>query len=254
MKQKIITKFAFSKLCGVTASAMTKACKHALKGALVGNRIDLNSKTAKDYIKKKALQQTKKTEQNVNKKVHKKVKEKTGSSSGKVKTKKIISGKNAAKETKKKEAAKEALKNINDIEDPEIKEEDYSTIDIPEDIREFADWSLRKIIFHFGTDVRFLDFLKALKAIEEINEKQLKNAKTKGELVSRELIKVFVIDIFNACFIKMLSDGARTITTRTIAMVKAKRKQSDILDFVVDTIASFIKPAKVKAKRGLKNA
>jgi len=40
----------------------------------------------------------------------------------------------------------------------------------------------------YGTDIAFSDWLRAVKIIEDINEKRLKNEHTISELVSRQLI------------------------------------------------------------------
>lgn len=125
---------------------------------------------------------------------------------------------------------------------------------IPEDIRDFADMTLRELIHRFGTDVAFLDWLKATKSIEDINEKRLKNAATQGELVSRKLIKVGVIDPIESAHLKLLTDGAKTIALRVTAMHSAGRELADIENFVSDQISSFIRPMKAKIKRTLKNA
>jgi len=126
--------------------------------------------------------------------------------------------------------------------------------EVPEDIEAFADMTLRELIQRFGTDTAFVDWLKATKEIEYINEKRLKNAQTQGELVSRELVKVGIIEPIDAVHIKLLTDGAKTITRRVTAMHSAERDLDDIEKFVKDQITSFIRPVKAKVKRALKNA
>jgi len=131
---------------------------------------------------------------------------------------------------------------------------DTFQIDIPDDVRVFLDWTLRDLIDKFGTDIRFETWLKATASIETINEKRLKNAATRGELVSRDLVKVGVIDQVNAAHLKLLTDGARTIARRAAAMTGAGRTPDEIEKFVVDQIGSFIKPMKAKIIRALANA
>jgi len=126
--------------------------------------------------------------------------------------------------------------------------------DIPEDIRDFADMTLRELIQRFGTDVAFLDWLNATKRIEDINEKRLKNAATQGELVSRTLVKTGIIDPIEGAHLKLLTDGAKTIALRVTAMHSAGLQLPDIENFVSDQISSFIRPMKAKIKRSLKNA
>ena len=89
-------------------------------------------------------------------------------------------------------------------------------------------------------------------AIEDINEKRLKNAQTKGELVSRELVKLGVIDPIDAAHIKLLTDGAKTIARRVTAMHDAGRPLDDVEKFVKNQITSFIRPIKAKVARALK--
>lgn len=129
-----------------------------------------------------------------------------------------------------------------------------STLEIPEDIEAFVDFSLRELIEKFGTDARFVDWLKATKEIEMINEKRLKNAQTQGTLVSRELMKVGVIEPIDAAHIKLLTDGAKTIARRATAMHDAGRELDEIENFVKDQITSFIRPVKTKVKRALADA
>ena len=126
--------------------------------------------------------------------------------------------------------------------------------EVPEDIEAFADMTLRELIQRFGTDTAFVDWLKATKEIEYINEKRLKNAQTQGELVSRELVKIGIIEPIDAAHIKLLTDGAKTITRRVTAMHSAERELDDIEKFVKDQITSFIRPLKAKVKRALANA
>jgi hypothetical protein len=126
--------------------------------------------------------------------------------------------------------------------------------DIPDDILAFIDMTLRELIQRYGTDVAFIDWLKSAKLIEDINEKRLKNAVTQGDLVSRDLIKIGVIDPINAAHIKLLTDGAKTIARRVTAMHGAGRSIEDCEKFVADQMTSFIRPIKSKVARALKNA
>lgn len=127
-------------------------------------------------------------------------------------------------------------------------------LEIPEDIRAFAEMSLRELVTRFGTDTRFCDWLKATKSIEDINEKRLKNAVSRGELVSRDLMKVGVIEPIDAAHRKLLTDGAKTIARRLTAMHDAGRSLEDCEEFVIDQISSFIRPVKSKVARALRNA
>jgi len=135
----------------------------------------------------------------------------------------------------------------------EAVDQDDQIYAVPDDIQAFADMTLRELIEKFGTDLRFLDWLKATKAIEDINEKRLKNAETKGELVGRQLVKHGILDPIESAHIKLLTDGSKTIARRAAAMSGAGRDMEDIEKFVADQITSFLRPMKAKIARTLKN-
>ena len=151
----------------------------------------------------------------------------------------ILKGRAATRETKKRA--------------PRPGDEDYE-LNIPEDIEDLLDWTLHSLYLHFGSDALFVDWLRATKEIESINEKRLKNAVTKGILISRELVKVGVLDPLNSANIKLLTDGSKAMSVRVPAMAAAGVDQVEIQKYIADTITSFIRPGKIKAAKALKNA
>lgn len=152
-------------------------------------------------------------------------------------------GQAATKETKKRDALEQA------------NQESAGVVhDIPEDIRKFADYTLRDLIAQFGTDVAFLDWLKATKAIEDIHEKRLKNAEKAGELISRAVVSDGLISTIDGAFTRMLTDGAKTIAVRTHSLVTTGADVGDIEDLVSKQLTTFIRPTKSKLTRVLKNA
>jgi len=216
MSKEIISRAEFARRANVSAAAVTKACTKRLIKAVVGKRIDAAHPDAIKYLE-----------------------------SQKPKVDIVING-----ETFKPAESKRGW----DAKNEQKKKDDQSQpIEVPENIEEFADMSLRDIIDKFGTDVRFLDWLKATKEIEIINEKRIKNAISKNELVSRELVKFGIIDPIDSTFTKLLTDGSKTIARRATAMQDSGRSLADIEDFVKDQIASFIRPMKAKIKRSFKN-
>ena len=124
---------------------------------------------------------------------------------------------------------------------------------VPEYIGDLADMTLRDLIMKFGTDVRFVDWLKATKEIEMINEKRLKNAEAEGTLVSRHLVKVGILEPLDSAHIKLLTDGVKTIARRTVALHESGKDLAAIEEFIADQVSSFIRPVKAKVRRALKN-
>ena len=114
--------------------------------------------------------------------------------------------------------------------------------------------TIRELTYRFGTDVRFLDWLKATKSIEDIHEKRLKNAQTKGTLISRGLVQVGVIDVFNSAHLKLMKDGAKSIAAGTVSKHAAGADLVEIETYISDILGSFIRPVKNKIKRALDNA
>lgn len=135
-----------------------------------------------------------------------------------------------ARNDAKKMAALEALKNEN-----------------------FADMTLHELVDKYGTETAFLDWVKAVKAIEDINEKRLKNALTMGELVSVQLVNTGVVKPFDMMCDKLLIDGAKTIASRVTTMSGAGRSVEDCEHFVTDQISTYIKRMKASSLTVLRN-
>jgi hypothetical protein len=121
----------------------------------------------------------------------------------------------------------------------------------PEDIESLAELTLRELINRYGTADRFRDWLRAVKEIEAINEKRIKNAMTLGKVVSRSLIDKAVMDPINSAHLRLMTDGAKTITATVIAKHNSKINDQAIEALVSDLIGSFIKPAKNRIIRNL---
>lgn len=154
---------------------------------------------------------------------------------GKETPKRAISGRQAVRENKKKAST--------------ISKKEEATI--PGNLDGYADMSLRQLIKKYGTDMAFVDWLKAYKEIEAINEKQLKIATIKGELVSRDLVEKNVISQFNAAHLRLMTDGAKSIASGLVAKHVSGAESHELEAHVVDVISSMIKPLKNKIKRGL---
>lgn len=122
---------------------------------------------------------------------------------------------------------------------------------LPEDVRRYADWPLRDLIAHFGSDYAFVDWLKAYKQMEDIHAKQLANMENEGRLVSRTLVEKVVFANIETMTVRLLTDGSKTISRKVYEMAKAGRTVEECERFVADQITSFIAPAKDKMKKGI---
>lgn len=124
---------------------------------------------------------------------------------------------------------------------------------IPDDIRDVKKMTIEEVVETFGTKLDYKLYVDAVKNIELIHEKRLKNARTMGLLVSKELVKVGIIDRVNAAHIKLLTDGMKTMAVRVEAMVHAGRNRQEIQKFMTDQTSSFIKPMKSKIDMSFEN-
>ncbi len=126
--------------------------------------------------------------------------------------------------------------------------------EVPEDLLEFVDMTLREILVRFGTTTRFNDFLAATQKIEAINEKQLKNAQTEGKLVARSLVQKTVIDVYNEAHLRLLKDGAKSVAATVVSKHASGAEMAEIEGYVSDMLASFLKPVKTKIRKAMSDA
>jgi hypothetical protein len=127
-------------------------------------------------------------------------------------------------------------------------------VEPPEDLGEIANWTVQAVVDKFGTRRGFIDWLKALRAIEDVHEKRIKNAQLAGLLVSRRLVATGVIDVFNSANVRLMTDGAKAITAATAAKRAGGESENEIEAHVADLIGSFIRPVKSKIERNLASA
>ena len=282
-RRNVIKRAEFARLVGISAASVTRDCSTKLKAALVGKWIDADHPDAQEYIKKHKAKQEKNTitttgldplyedaisfchEHGVyNAGVLRK-----GIGVGAERAKKIFEmmkfagvvpepGEPPPKIERPPQIKQKlppvkghAKKNLRKKAESLAKIKENKIFEIPDEMEMFADMTLRELIQRFGSDIAFVDWLKATKLIEEINERRLKNAKTKNELVSRELVKRGIIEPIDAAHIKMLTDGVRTLNIKITTLVKSDETDKTKEDTISETITSFLKPVKEKIKKTL---
>jgi hypothetical protein len=126
---------------------------------------------------------------------------------------------------------------------------------IPEDIRAMADRSLRDLVGEYGTDSAFVDWLKAVKEIEMIHERRLRNAEAEGVLVSREIVADYIIDPIDVAHRRLMTDGARTLGAELWALAEGGgASEEDFIAAIAEYIGSFVRALKPKLLRGLRAA
>ena len=87
---------------------------------------------------------------------------------------------------------------------------------------------------------------------EMLKEQEMnKGSETINELVSKKLIQVGVIDVFNAAHLKLMKDSAKSIASRVVTMNDTGCPLEECEHFVADQISSYIKLMKAESLREL---
>ena len=270
--QQLITKAKLAELAGVNPSTITRVSRTTLKAAVVGKQIDAAHPDVVAYLENKELEQTPPAATGMDPLYEKAIDACTESGRfsasflqrhlkiGWARADKIIQVIKLNRADKPEAPTPVVTKSRGNgvIRErkkaaPPISTRE-GTIEIPDDIEEFWGFTVREILEKFGTDTRFVDWLSASQKIEAINEKRLKNAQTKGVLISRKLVQGGVIDVFNSAHLRLMKDGAKSIAAGVISKHSAGAELSEVEAYITDILGSFIKPVKSKIKRTLKDA
>lgn len=278
MKENLVSRTNFAKMAGVAASTVTRLCDTILHEAKNGKYIDISHPAAVKYLDKKTREPTQMEKLGFDERYEEitahfanwpkvtvvSVQRQFGISRDRAKSIveawKATSGKKPPPApTGDKELQQELTVNSKAAkpEKPQIvvpRANEDEIIEVPDDIASFLNFTLEELIIKFGTSTRFLDWLNATQKIEQVNEKRLKNAQTRGTLISRDLVKKGVIDQFNSAHLRLLKDGAKTIAAGVISKHASGATQSEIEEYITDMLGSFIRPVKSKIERVLKDA
>jgi len=131
---------------------------------------------------------------------------------------------------------------------------DDGDINLSKEVKMFGNMTLYNIVKRFGSKLAFKEYLEAVKKSEDIQGRQLANAKLEGQLVSREAMQKGVIEPVESAHVRLLRDGAQTIVSKLNTMYEAGLGQDEQRQFVRTLLGSFISPIKNKTKQALKNA
>jgi hypothetical protein len=121
-------------------------------------------------------------------------------------------------------------------------------------VSDFLDMPLRTIADKFGTDVRFVDWLRAAKVIEEISGKRYANAEVRGELIPREFVATHMVGAVEEMALRLLNDAPPTVTTAAIEGIKGGRTKEEVEQEVQKIIGKYIQAAKAKITKAIRNA
>ncbi len=112
------------------------------------------------------------------------------------------------------------------------------------EILRYLDMTLREMLQIHGTFEGFGDFLIAQKRLRDIAEKDLRLAREKKQLVSRDLVSRYVFGYLSSAHRRLLTDTAATIARMCDAEVKAGSDVDAIECKVRQLITQQLEPAR----------
>jgi len=137
---------------------------------------------------------------------------------------------------------------------PESAEGKMSPFNKNRDIEAHLDLTLRQILAEFGTAESFSRWLSARKTLEEIREKQTKNAENERRLIPRDMVRNHIFGSIEDSNLRLLTDAPRTIARRVYGLAKSKTPVEEAEALVRDLISAQLKTVKATAVRLLGDA
>jgi len=118
-----------------------------------------------------------------------------------------------------------------------------------QDIREYMEWPLSRIVATFGTGERFLEWLRATKILVEIHAKNLQTLNVEEKTISRDLVRLHIFGAMNDSNQRLLIDAPKTIARRISAHAKSDGTIEDAEKMVRDIISKQLRNATSTAQR-----
>lgn len=260
----LISKAEFSRRIGSSGAAITKACENVLKAAFDGRYVDANHPDAIAYAKKIAALHAPPSAPGLDNRYEEALEAcrdadrwtagflRKALGVGSSRATKLAEQVNAAKNSVKVPHVRgtAAAKTKREAEAYRVWEEPEE-LEPPDEMRKYLKMPLQEIALRYGNAVQFKDYVSAVKDIGAIEERAIKTAKMRGELVSRELVRMQIVSPFDAAHLKMLRDGSQTIATRMASMVGSGATLNELALEVEKIISSFIKPVKDRVQKAM---
>lgn len=246
--EHIISQSEFARWIGVSPAAISAVSKRSLKPAMVGKKVDASHPAAINYNQTQLEKRQRKLERGVNPspgpRPDASEKQKRFSKMAVSRAQRKTTSEPDETPKKKKKRGPASLSDFAPASGLES---------LPKDIRELAHMTLHDLVEIFGTDLHFVDWLKATRELEVIHDKRLKNRKVEGTLVDRELVRQGVLNPVDAAHKKLLTDGARTLARRISTKALSGSSVEECEAHISEYISGFIKPLKREIARVLRD-
>jgi hypothetical protein len=225
----------------VTPAAITKACRAQLAAALVGTRIDIDHHAARDYLRVHGVHDPRPAD-------HQPPPRPAPPAAA--------NGGNGSPPQSASERPPVAMASspsapapAGSVRGPTSAE--LCHVQVPADVEPFRHWTLEHLIDEFGTSRRFLDWLDALKRIEEVRAKRIANEEREGSLIPRDPVRTHIFGIIDSTFRRLLTDAPKTTARRLFALANSGATVEEAEIEVRQINSSLIKAIKATARRRL---
>ncbi|AUR94060.1 hypothetical protein NVP1191O_01 [Vibrio phage 1.191.O._10N.286.52.B4] len=122
------------------------------------------------------------------------------------------------------------------------------------DISDLPEMSLREIAFYHGTDEEFRGWADAFLKVQNGIEKQLKNEKTRGEVISREYVRRYVFSYLEELNSRLLVDSPAGVVEKIYAMAQSDIPKSEAIPEYVAELSKMMKDTKHNVKKNIESA
>jgi hypothetical protein len=252
---RLISRAELARLAGVSAPAITKACKKQLAAACHRHRVDLDHPAVQEYLASKGRKGDLPGVQAKSRAASAAGAQKSDSDRAPTSPGKTKGAASAAPTNSARARAGATPVATEPPPKPESQQRSVRVVsrEVESDVGAIADMTIREVVQKFGTVTAFKDWLMALKAIEGVREKNLRNAETEGRLISRDLVQTHVMGAIEACNKRLLRDAPKTIASRVFAVVRGGRTVEEGEQLVREAISKHLRPVKVTAARVLRS-
>jgi hypothetical protein len=237
---RYIPRAEFARAAGVSAPAITKACKTKLRDACQGTRIDIDHTAAVAYLANRIHQ--------------------PGSAAGsdgatpkapKPARRRDVAPTSPAPATQT--GTGKPTQDHPDLDETGVGPDDAFDVTPDVSTEELTRLLrvLRPIVHRYGTRYGFESWLDRVKTLEDIRKKRLDNDATEGRLISDEIVKTHIIGAMEGSHRRLLGDTPKTIARLLFAMAHSKETIEDAEARVRSVISAVLKTAQTSAMKAL---
>jgi len=208
---RLVTRADLARRAGKTRAAITKACKTALAPACTGDRIDLDHPAVARYL-----------------------------------------GAEPAIVESDEPPESDAVAPKNPPPAPTTSADGslptgYKRTEIgplPDEIDDYLDLTLRRILQSYGTVRAFADWLDQVRKIETIRTARNANEEAESRLISRELVRKSIFAALDGLFRRLLTDFPKTMARRSYANAKADVAVEETERVIAELLGSMLEQVK----------